>query len=57
MALSKRDKIGLGVIIGLMVLLLTAFALTLRPPQGNAKGPEDSVFVKQRMKNLQKQQQ
>ena len=54
MAMSKKDKIGLAVIVGLMVALLTAFALTLRPPQGNAKGPEDSVFVKQRMKNIEK---
>lgn len=57
MALSTRDKIGLGIIIGLMVLLLAIFTLTVQPPKGNATGPEDSVFVKQRMKNLQKMQQ
>jgi hypothetical protein len=54
MAMSQRDKIGLGVIIALMLALMAALALTLDPPTGNAKSPEESVFVQQRIKNLQK---
>ena len=52
--LSKRDKIGLFVLFVLIVLLCFAFIAVFRKPPGNARGPADSIFVKQRIINLQK---
>lgn len=54
MALSQRDKVGLGIIIALLLALMGALVLTMSPPQGGAGSPEESVFVQQRIRNLQK---
>lgn len=54
MAMSQREMIGLGVIIALMLALMAALAFTYNTPTGGAKSPEESVFVQQRIRNLQK---
>jgi hypothetical protein len=52
--MTVRDKIGVGVLIGLFVLFGLILWWTVRPGEGPAHSPEDSIFVKQRMINLQK---
>ena len=51
--MTKRDKIGLGILIGLFFVLCVILALTTKP-WGGSHEPEDSIFVRQRMINLQK---
>jgi hypothetical protein len=52
--MTRRDKIGIGVIIGLFALLGFLLVLTFKAPEGNARGPQDSIWVKQRVLNLKK---
>ncbi len=51
--MTSRDKIG----VLLLVLLFTALCLVLVwtvKPHGPAHAPKDSIFVQQRIKNLEK---
>lgn len=54
MALSRRDRVGVFVLILLFVVFVLIMIWRAHPPFGSAKSPEDSVFVQQRLKNLQK---
>ncbi len=51
--MTTRDKIGLGVLIGLFVAFCVILVLTIKP-WGGSHAPEDSIFVRQRMINLNK---
>lgn len=52
-AMTKRDQIGVIVLIVLFVVLIVTFIVTSKPA-GPAIRPEESVFVQQRIKNLEK---
>jgi len=52
--MSKRDKMGAWLLVGLFVLLGVALYISLPKHEGEARSPEDSVVVQQRMKNLEK---
>jgi hypothetical protein len=61
MKLSKRDKIGLGVLVSLFVLFMIALYFTLRTPapaypepDQQYRSPENSLVVQQRMRNIEK---
>ena len=51
--MTSRDKIGLAILIGLFVVLSVLLALTTNRWGGSHK-PEDSIFIQQRMINLNK---
>lgn len=51
--MTRRDRIGIVVLIALFVLLFVTLVLVSKP-KGPAIRPEDSVFVQQRIKNLEK---
>ncbi|HOD50694.1 MAG TPA: hypothetical protein PLM14_11465 [Candidatus Hydrogenedentes bacterium] len=51
--MTTRDKIGLGILIGLFVAFSVFLALTTRG-WGGHHAPEDSIFVRQRVINLNK---
>ena len=51
--MTKRDRIGIAVLIVLFVLLIVTIILVSKPA-GPAIRPEESVFVQQRIKNLEK---
>lgn len=52
--MTRRDKIGIGVIIALMALLGVVLVWTFRPMGTANRSFEDSVIVQQRIINLQK---
>lgn len=52
--MNKREKIGALVIILGFLVCVVALVLTARTPWGPPKAPEDSVFVQQHLKNIQK---
>jgi hypothetical protein len=51
--MTKRDRIGVVVLIALFVILIVTMIL-ISKPAGPAIRPEESVFVQQRIKNLEK---
>ncbi len=51
--MTTRDKIGLAILIGLFAAFCIILALTIEP-RGGSHAPEDSIFVRQRMINLNK---
>lgn len=53
--MTKRDKIGVAVLIALFIFFIVALVMTLKP-LGPSISPEQSVFVQQRIKNLEKSQ-
>ena len=55
--MKRREKIGLAVIIGLFAILILVVAWGFRPDSKTTHSPEDSIFVRQRIINLQKGQQ
>jgi hypothetical protein len=52
--MTRRDKIGVGVLISLLSLLLGVLTWTLWEKHKGAHTPAESVFVKQRLINLHK---
>ncbi len=52
--MTKRDKIGLAILIGLLVLLCVVYIWTFQKVGGRPKDPSESIFVRQRIINLQK---
>jgi len=52
--MTQRDKIGLGVLVVLFVLFAASLVWVLRATRGPAHDPSESVFVKQRVINLNK---
>jgi hypothetical protein len=52
--MTRRDKVGLGVLIALFVLFAVLLVWTLRGTAKPGHAPEDSIFVRQRIINLNK---
>ena len=52
--MSRRDKIGLALLVVTFVLFVIALAWTVRPYSDTVRSPEESIFVQQRMKNIEK---
>lgn len=52
--MTSRDKWGVVILILLFVVLGITLYFTTTRPAGPARSPEESVFVRQRMINLQK---
>ncbi|MCC6487192.1 MAG: hypothetical protein IT364_06800 [Candidatus Hydrogenedentes bacterium] len=58
--MTRRDMMGVIVLIALFVVLTVVVIFTTRPKGDPAKKsvePEDSFFVQQRIRNLQKSKQ
>lgn len=52
--MSRRDKVGLAVLIALFITFAVVLVVMMKP-RGPAKyGFEDNIFVKQRIVNVQK---
>jgi hypothetical protein len=51
--MTTREKIGLGVLIGLFVAGCIVLVMTFKS-WGGHHAPEDSIFIRQRMINLRK---
>jgi hypothetical protein len=54
MALSKKDKQGIVILVVMFVLLGIALILTLPSPEGPGRGWSENVLVEQRMNNLER---
>ena len=52
--MTQRDKIGLGVLAALFILLAAILVWVLRGTRRPGQDPSESVFVKQRIINLNK---
>ncbi len=52
--MTTNEKIGLGVLVSLFVVFCAVLVWTFQPAGGEAKDVEDSIFVQQRVINLQK---
>lgn len=52
--MTTRDKIGIGMIIALFAVLILGILWTVRPYSDKIHAPEDSIFIQQRMRNLEK---
>jgi hypothetical protein len=52
--MTKKEKIGLAILIGLLVLLCLVYIWTFEKIGGEPKDPSESIFVKQRIINLEK---
>ena len=52
MAISKRDQIGVFVMVGLFFVFGLLLYFTTDRPTGNLRSLEDNVIVEQRIKNL-----
>ena len=52
--MTQREKIGLGVLVALFVLLASLLVWVLRGTGRPGHDPSESVFVKQRIINLNK---
>lgn len=52
--MTSRDKVGIGILVGLLALLGTVLVWVFSPPSGPAKSMGESAIVKQRMINIQK---
>lgn len=51
--MSKRDKVGLAILISLFVFFAVILVITIDRPKGPVYGWEDNVLIQQRMKNLE----
>ena len=56
MAMTKRDRIGLYVLIGLFSMFGLMLYFTVDRPSGTARSIENNVIVEQRIKNLESRQ-
>jgi hypothetical protein len=57
MALSKRDRIGLIMLVGLFCVFGLLMFLTVDRPSNQARGFEDSVLIQQRMRMMDERNQ
>jgi len=53
MALSKRDRIGLMLLVGLFCFFGLLMFFTIDRPANQARGFEDSVLIQQRMRMME----
>lgn len=51
--MTQKEKIGIGVLVGLFVVLGILLLLTLRPIGNRNGSAEDSYFVQKRVQTLQ----
>lgn len=51
--LTRRDKIGLAILISIFVVLGIILAVTTDRPTGEVRGFENNVLIEQRMRNLE----
>lgn len=51
--LTRRDKIGLVVLISIFVVFGIILAIMTERPTGETRGFENNVLIQQRMKNLE----
>jgi len=51
-----QEKIGLAIVIALFAVLMVLIGWVFRPEPKKSHAPEDSIFIQQRMINLQKGQ-
>lgn len=56
MAMTKRDRIGLYVLVGLFTVFGLLLYFTVDRPSGTIRGIENNVIVEQRIKNLKSRQ-
>ncbi len=55
--MSAGEKLGLGALVLVFILFAALLFFTFRPPLGGGSGvAEDSLFVQQRVKNVNKGQ-
>jgi len=52
--MTRAEKVGAVVLVALFVILCLTLVIIFSKPLGSPRRPEDSVFVKQRIINLQK---
>ena len=52
MAMTRRDRIGLYVLVGLFSVFGLLLYFTVDRPSGTTRGIENNVIVEQRIKNL-----
>ncbi len=55
MALSRRDRIGLMVLLGLFCVFGILLFLTVERPSGPLRNFENNAVIEQRMKNQQQE--
>jgi hypothetical protein len=53
--MTKRDKIGLAIIVALFFVLGVILFLTVERPTGPTRGFEDNVIIERRMRILEQQ--
>ena len=56
MAMTKRDRIGLYVLLGLFTMFGLMLFFTVDRPTGTGRSIENNVIVEQRIKNLKSRQ-
>lgn len=54
--MTRRDKIGLGVVVGLLALIAVGLWFTWERPAGPARSFDESVLVERRMQILDQNQ-
>ncbi|GMW02826.1 MAG: hypothetical protein AMXMBFR84_39620 [Candidatus Hydrogenedentota bacterium] len=52
--MTRRDLMGVFFLVTLFIVLIVGLVLTFQP-KGEGNDPSESVFVQQRVRNLQKQ--
>jgi len=52
--MTQREKIGVGVIITLFVILGLVLWITMEPPASSSGSFENNVIIDQRVRNLNK---
>lgn len=53
MALGKRERVGVAVLVGLFVALGILLYFTIDRPEGPSRSIENNVIIEQRMKNIE----
>lgn len=56
MAMKKKDRIGLYVLLGLFAMFGLLLYFTVERPTGATRSIENNVIVEQRIKNLKSRQ-
>lgn len=52
--MTQKEKVGIGVIIALFVILGIALWITIKPPASSSGSFENNVIIDQRVRNLNK---
>ena len=52
--MTSRDKVGAFVLVALFVVLCLLLMFVYRRPFGSVRSPSESIFVKQRITNIEK---